>query len=168
MRTQEEMHSFLEQGYLHVQGVITQDHLAHLRAEFDRVWETEDRPVSTCKLLKHPAFLDLIEHPPLLDRHRALFGTQVQLLQADLGRQGPHSQGPERSWHRDFVFPGERPLAINTLLFLDTLTPEVGPTRVVPGSHRGEALPPRDREHEPLPGELAVCVEAGDAILING
>src|SRR5438067_760260 len=54
------------------------------------------------------------------------------------------------------------------LLFLDTITPEVGPTRVVPGSHRSEALPPRDREHEPLPDEVAVCVEAGDAILING
>jgi ectoine hydroxylase-related dioxygenase (phytanoyl-CoA dioxygenase family) len=167
MQTQEEMRSFLEHGYLHVRGVITGDHLAHLRAEFDRVWETEDRPVSLCKLLKHQAFLDLIEHPAILDRHRAIFGHQTQLLQADLGRQGPRSNVPERSWHRDFVFPGERPLAINTLLFLDTITDEVGPTRVVPGTHRGETLPPRGGEHEPLPGEVAVCVEAGDAVLIN-
>jgi hypothetical protein len=168
MMTPEEKTFFLEHGYLHVPGLIAGDDLAHLQAEFDRVWETEARPVSACKLLKHHAFLDLIEYPPLLDRHRAVFGSQVQLFQADLGCQGPHSRGAERSWHRDFVFPGERPLAINTLLFLDKITPEVGPTRVVPGSHRGEALPPRDREHEPLLGEVAVCVEAGDAILING
>src|SRR5439155_11073672 len=127
MRTQEEMRSFLEHGYLHVPAVIAGDHLADLQAEFDRVWDTESQPVSTCKLLKHSAFLDLIEHPPLLDRHRAVFGNQAQLLQADLGRQGPHSRASERAWHRDFVFPGERPLAINTLLFLDTITDEVGP-----------------------------------------
>src|SRR4051794_12038770 len=164
MRTPEEMAAFLERGYLHVPGVLTGDYLASLQGEFDRVWELEARPVSTCKLLKHHSFLDLIEHPPLLDRHRAVFGDQVQLLQADLGRQGPHCQAAERSWHRDFVSPGERPLAVNPPLFLDPTTPEVGPTRVVPGTPRGEALPPREREHEPLPGEVAVCVAAGDAI----
>src|SRR5712691_7149766 len=167
MQTQEERRFFLEHGYLHGRQVITDEHLAHLRSEFDRVWELEDPPVSMSKLLKHNAFLDLIEHPPILDRHRAIFGSQAQLLQADLGRQGPHSTVPERSWRRDFVFPGERPLAINTLLFLDTITDEVGPTRVVPGTHRGETLPPRGGEHEPLPGEVAVCLEAGGAILIN-
>lgn len=168
MQTEPELRSFLESGYLHARGVLAPDHLSYLQAEFDRVWEMEAKPVSACKLLKHEAFLDLIEHPPILDRHRAVFGDQAQLLQADLGRQGPHSSGAERSWHRDFVFPGERPLAINTLLFLDPVSDEVGPTRVVPGSHCGEALPPRDQEHEPLPGEVAVCVEAGDAIFING
>src|SRR4051794_37286331 len=115
MMTPEEKPFFLEHGYLHVPGLIAGEYLAHLQAEFDRVWKTEPRPVSACRLLKHKAFLDLIEYPPLLDRHRAVFGNQVQLLQADLGCQGPHSQGAERSWHRDFVFPGERPLAINTL-----------------------------------------------------
>jgi ectoine hydroxylase-related dioxygenase (phytanoyl-CoA dioxygenase family) len=168
MWTQEERRFFLEHGYLHARGVVTGDHLARLQTEFDRVWDTEEPPVSMRRLLKHAAFLDLIEHPPILDRHRAIFGRQIQLLQADLGRQGPHCRAAERSWHRDFVFPGERPLAINTLLFLDTITEEVGPTRVVPCTHRGEALPPRGREHEPLPGEVAVCVQTGDAIFING
>src|SRR5947209_4262287 len=102
MWTQQERGFFLEHGYLHAGGMIAGDHLAHLQTEFDRVWETEEAPVSMVKLLKHGSFLDLIEHPPILERHRAIFGRQVQLLQADLGRQGPHSRAPERSWHRDF------------------------------------------------------------------
>src|SRR5207302_311294 len=95
-------------------------------------------------------------------------GNQVQLLQYDLLRQGPHADFPERSWHRDFSFPGDRPLAINTIVFIDDMTSEKGPTLVVPGSHRGDALPPKERTHERLEGEVAVPVCAGSAIFING
>ena len=68
--------------------------------------------------------------------------------------------------HRDFVFPGDRPISINTILYLDDMTEEVGPTRVVPGSHRGRALPEaRDQPHR---DEVAVYAEAGDAVFVNG
>lgn len=167
MLTAQERAFFLEQGYFHARRVLDAGYLAQLQAEFDRVWELEKPPVSQHKLLKHQTFLDLIEHPPILNRHIAIFGEQVQLLQYDFLRQGPHSDFPERAWHRDFSFPGERPLAINTILYLDDMTEEVGPTRVVPGTHRGEAKPPADRTNQPLPGEVAVYAEAGDACFIN-
>jgi ectoine hydroxylase-related dioxygenase (phytanoyl-CoA dioxygenase family) len=38
---------------------------------------------------------------------------------------------------------------------------------VVPSTHRGEALPPIEREHESLPGEVAVYASAGDAVFTN-
>ena len=172
MITQDEKQQFLEQGYLHVPGVLQGEHLAQIQSEFDRVWNTEDGPpisVSARNLLKHPAFVELVEHPPILDRHRAIFGQRVQLLQYDLMRQGPRNTSfPERGWHRDFGHPGDYPVTINTLVFLDDLDEATGPTRVVPGTHRGEALPPKGRENEPLPGEVAVYAKAGDAIFING
>jgi hypothetical protein len=167
MITVEEKRCFLERGYLHVPGVLAAGHLATLQAECERVWELEGPRVSQCKLLKYPAVLDLIEHPALLERQRAIFGPRVQLLQADLLRQGPHSTAPARSWHRDFSFPGERPLAINTIVYLDDMTEERGPTRVVPGSHRGEALPPKAQRGAPLPGEVAIYAQAGDVVFIN-
>jgi hypothetical protein len=167
MITPEEKQSFLEQGFLHAPAVLQGAHLAQIQSEFDRVWEQEGPPVNQQKLLKHPVFLDLIEHPPILDRQRAVFGSQLQLLQYDLLRQGPRTEVPERSWHRDFTFPGERPLSVNTILYLDDITPESGPTFVVPGTHRGEDLPPRDQRFEPLPGEVAVHARAGDAVFIN-
>ncbi|BDI32493.1 hypothetical protein CCAX7_45440 [Capsulimonas corticalis] len=158
---------FLEHGYLHVSGVLTPDHLAQVQAEFDRVWELPGQNNQT-KLLQHQTFLELIEHPAILDRHRALFGAQTQLLQYDLLRQGPRNETfPTRAWHRDFVFPGDRPLSVNTIVYLDEMIEERGPTYVAPGTHRGEALPPAEMIHEPLPGEIAVLAQAGDVVFIN-
>ncbi len=167
MITSEQQHFFLEQGYLHVPNVLGATHLARMQTEFDQVWETEKPPVGGHKLLKHQAFLELIEHPPILDVHRAFFGRAVQLLQYDLLRQGPGSTFAHRAWHRDFTYPGDRPLSINTILYLDEMTEERGPTYVVPGTHWGEAMPPPERVHEPLPGEVAVLAQAGDAVFIN-
>lgn len=168
MLTEAEKTFFLENGYLHVPGVLQGEHLKQIQSEFDRVWELEGPPVNQHKLLKHPAFIDLIEHPPILERQRALFGNQVQLLQYDFLRQGARNESfPLRAWHRDFVFPGERPLSINTILYLDEMTEERGPTYVVPGTHRGEALPPQGMENEPLPGEVTALAQAGDAVFIN-
>lgn len=163
----EEKAFFMENGYIVVENVVEGSHLQQVRDAFEEVWEREGPPVNQHKLLKHRVFRDLIEHPPILDRHKAMFGNQVQLLQYDLLRQEPNSSFPERSWHRDFVFPGDVPLSVNTIVFIDEITEEHGPTRLVPASHVGAQLPPRDRLHEPLEGEIAVEVSAGTAIFIN-
>lgn len=168
----EEKSFFLEHGYLHARGVLDADHLAKTREEFDRVWTAEGPPCSQTKLLKHKHFIDLIEHPPILDRHVAIFGRQTQLLQYDFLRQGPADKEkvkniPPRSWHRDFTQRGEYPLSINTILYLDEMTEERGPTRVVPGTQRGELWPPKDKRTQPLEGEVAVHAAAGDAVFIN-
>lgn len=168
MYTQEEMDFFLEHGYLHAKGVLSGDYLTYIQEEFDRVWELEKPPVSQEKLLKHPSFIELFEHGPILDRIRAVFGSQTQLLQYDLLRQGPHHTGPERAWHRDFTFPGDRPLTINTIIMLNQMTEERGPTRVVPGTHRGVQIPRGDQIKQPLPDEVAVYADPGDAVFING
>ena len=164
MITPEEKAHFLDLGYLHVRGVVTGEHLARLQPEFDRVWDLPGRS-SQHKLLQHKSFLELIALPAILDRVRALFGDQAQLLQYDLLRQGPHNQTfPLRSWHRDFVFPGDTPLSVNTLLFLDPIGEAAGPTRVVPCSHRGTGFPDEDQSGWPHPEEVAVYAEPGDAI----
>jgi ectoine hydroxylase-related dioxygenase (phytanoyl-CoA dioxygenase family) len=168
MISSQEKGFFLENGYLCVEEVLAGEHLARVQDAFEQVWEAErGRRISLNTLMKYPLFIELIEHPPILKRLRAILGDGVQLLQYDLARQEPRSRSGERYWHRDFRFPGERPLSINTLLFIDEITLEKGPTRVIPGSHRGEALPPRERVSEPLEGEVAVCCPAGGAIFIN-
>src|SRR5438309_856361 len=176
MITEQEKDFFLEHGYLAVEGVLAGAHLTAIQQAFDDVWEAEgNKHVTQHGLLKYQPFIDLIEHPPILDRHRAIFGNQVQLLQYDVLRQGPHNTAfPERSWHRDFVFPGDRPLAINTILFIDDIRAATGPTRVVPGSHRGEAVPSHEQRGRALEeeaftsafggGEVAVECSAGTAI----
>ncbi|MCX5661612.1 MAG: phytanoyl-CoA dioxygenase family protein [Planctomycetota bacterium] len=167
MNTPEEKAFFLENGYLHAKGVLSPEMLARTQSEFDRVWEAEGSPCNQHKLLKHEHFINLIEHPPILDRHAAMFGRQTQLLQYDFLRQGPQSKSPERGWHRDFSHRGDHPVSINTILYLDDMTEDRGPTRVVPGSHRGEDWPPAGQRDKPLPNEVAVHAAAGDAVFIN-
>lgn len=167
MRTAEEKAFFLEQGYLHAKGVLSLDHLEAIRSEFDRVWNL-GRRCNQHELLKHKTFIELIEHPAILERQQAIFGAQTQLLQYDFLRQGPRNNSfPERAWHRDFVFPGHTPVSINTILYLDDMTYERGPTYVVPGTHRGTELPPSEKVNAPLPGEVAAYASAGDAVFIN-
>lgn len=167
MYSEEEKDQFLRNGYLHARGVLSPEHLKQVRDEFDRIWDLGNR-CNQHELLKHRTFIELIEHPAILDRHRAIFGAQTQLLQYDFLRQGPRNESfPLRAWHRDFVFPGDKPLSINTILYLDDIDTERGPTFVVPGSHRGDALPPADETGQPLEGEVAACPAAGDAVFIN-
>jgi ectoine hydroxylase-related dioxygenase (phytanoyl-CoA dioxygenase family) len=170
MYTVDEMRFFQEQGYLHAHNVLSADELAFYRTEFDRIWEIEGKTgrVWQYQLLKYQSFIDLIEHPNILGRMRAVFGNQSQLIAYDLLRQGPENNMKERSWHRDFTFPGDRPLAINTILYMDEMTDERGPTRVVPRTHLGEQYPPQEQSNEPLPGEVACYGAAGDACFING
>jgi len=169
--TPHEREFFLHNGYLRVEGALAGDHLKGIQQAFDQVWEAEggegNKRVATHQLLKYRPFIGLIDHPPIVDLHRALFGRQTQLLSYDLLRQGPHSAFPDRRWHRDFSFPGDTPLAVNTIIFLDDINEQTGPTRVVPRTHLGEHDVPKDTITTPLEGEVAFPVAAGTAILIN-
>lgn len=168
MLNKEEKDFFLENGYFHAKGVLSGEYLSYIQSEFDRVWALKNSQVSEHDLLKHKSFIELVEHPPILDRIKGIFGTQAQLLQYDLLRQGAHHTGKERSWHRDFTFPGDRPLSINTIIMLNEMTEERGPTRVIPGTHLGEAVPSPEQVNQPLPGEVPVYAQPGDAVFING
>ena len=168
MYNRKEKFFFLENGYLHVKNVLDSSYLEEIRQAFDKVWDTEKyAKVDQNKLLKYPEFINLIEHKPILDRHKAIFGRQVQLLQYDLLRQGPRQDDGGLSWHRDFSFPGDRPLSINTIVYLDDMVKDRGPTRVLPKSHVGESLPPTESRCEDMSGEVLLEVEAGDAGFIN-
>ncbi|MBT5877307.1 MAG: hypothetical protein HOH43_28050 [Candidatus Latescibacteria bacterium] len=159
---------FNEHGFVLIKGVLDPDRLGTIQMAYEEIWEQEESPVNQQKLLQRRPFIDLIQHRPIIDQHIAVFGSQTQLLQYDLLRQEPHSERPERAWHRDFSFPGEYPLSINTIVYLDSMTDERGPTYVVPGSHLGWRQAPSGEDRcRPIPGEIAIHAEPGDAAFIN-
>ena len=159
---------FDKNGYVLIKNVLDKDHLAQIRETFIAVWDQEGAPCNQHKLLKYEPLIQLIEHPPILDNMRALYGSQTQLLQYDFLYQPPNNTGPARSWHRDFTFPGDYPLSTNIILYLQDMDEEVGPTYVLPGSQRGWLqLPQGDAKNRPLPDEVAVLAQAGDAAIIN-
>jgi len=160
---------FLDQnGYLHMPVLLDDDTLAEMRAAHDALRAEYEQPWNQLILLQKEVFIRFIRFAPILERQRAIFGDQLQLLQYDVLYQGPHFSGKERAWHRDHYFPGDYPVSVNTLVYLDDIGEDGAPTYLVPGSHRGPTLPPTgDARHEPLQGEMALRPSAGDVVFIN-
>ena len=86
------------------------------------------------------AYLDVIQESPMLDMVDDLIGPDLRFHHSKVNSKLPDS-GTKVLWHQDFTFdPHSNDDMITSLLFLDDVTSENGPLRVVPGSHRGPLL----------------------------
>jgi phytanoyl-CoA hydroxylase len=84
------------------------------------------------------AYLQLIESGPMLEAVAELLGDDLRFHHAKLNSKLPGS-GTTVKWHQDFTFdPHSNDDCITAMLFLDDIDSDIGPARVVPGSHRGE------------------------------
>ena len=83
------------------------------------------------------AYLALLQGGPMIDAVADLLGDDLRFHHAKLNSKLPGS-GTRVKWHQDFTFdPHSNDDCITALLFFDDITPDIGPLRVVPGSHRG-------------------------------
>jgi ectoine hydroxylase-related dioxygenase (phytanoyl-CoA dioxygenase family) len=169
MLTREQKQRFEESGYLIVEGVLQGDLLAAVRHEAEAIAatvpaETGRRVWHERALFRRPAFREILREPALVETARALQGEDVQLLALDLllVRSGQIGIG----WHRDVTFVCNKTLSMNTGIYLQEMTEEIGPLRVVPGSHRWEDGP-TDAKADPMPGEVRVQVAAGAAVFFD-
>jgi ectoine hydroxylase-related dioxygenase (phytanoyl-CoA dioxygenase family) len=82
-------------------------------------------------------FLDLLRDGPMLEAVADLLGNDLRFHHAKLNCKLPGS-GTTVKWHQDFTFdPHSNDDCITAMLFLNDISSEIGPARVVPGSHRG-------------------------------
>jgi ectoine hydroxylase-related dioxygenase (phytanoyl-CoA dioxygenase family) len=113
-------------------------------------------------------FLELASNPGVLQVCRRLIADYIVLSQQNGVINPPRAERYNQgAWHRDLPyqhFVSSRPLAVNALFCLDAFTIENGATRVLPGSHRGEAFPSDDfiADHA-----VTVEAEAGSFILLD-
>ena len=140
---------------------VARDYSPHQRGRPDIQWEGG------------PA-TDLIAHEPTLEVLRTVFGDQVVFLSYGYDRSEPGTPGI--SLHTDgqpygskiFGMSGSCPVTIRVLYYLDDLTLDVSPFRVVPRSHlslHAEANPySRYPSH---PEEVVVTCKAGAALFLN-
>jgi len=83
-------------------------------------------------------YLQLIQGGPMVEAVADLLGADLRFHHAKLNSKLP-SSGTTVKWHQDFTFdPHSNDDCITAMLFLDDIDSEIGPARVVPGSHRGE------------------------------
>lgn len=117
---------------------------------------------------------ELIAHPPTISFLKELFGSDIVMMTYAYARSEPGHPGI--SLHTDgqpygsaiFGHEGSCPWLVRVLYYLDDLTRDVSPFRVVPGSHlsmHAEGNP--YRRYESHQSEVAVTARAGSAVLIN-
>jgi ectoine hydroxylase-related dioxygenase (phytanoyl-CoA dioxygenase family) len=196
--TDAQKHQFDEQGFFIVEGVLSPEDCAAMRAEFERIHTAESdrgghevhvepgaRRISNI-FNKTTAFDKCLWIPEVLAASAYLLG-EIKTHGANLrdpvkgyGQQDLHTDVPKKFDDDWWV--------VNSMLMMDDMTLDNGPTRVVPGSHRWAAInvpyvnigdwepPPLSPEDEaripadlgaPYPGEVLVEAPAGSAIICN-
>jgi ectoine hydroxylase-related dioxygenase (phytanoyl-CoA dioxygenase family) len=167
------------EGYLVLPNLLSTEHMARLKAQTAKL-ETKAVDYSVHQQIRSNiqfeggAITELAAHPPAIAFLKELMGEEIILMSYSYARSEPGHPGI--SLHTDgqpygskiFGFEGSCPWLVRVLYYLDELTPEVSPFRVVPGSHlsmHADANP--YKRYESHPEERMVPVKAGSAVLIN-
>ena len=110
------------------------------------------------KCIDHPQVLPLLEY--FLEPSLILGSLNSRIVRPGDGYQGLHSDIPAPMLNM------ASPVMMNTVWVLDDFSPEIGGTRVVPGSHKsGLGEPPEGFE---VKHELQPTAAAGSVIVFNG
>jgi ectoine hydroxylase len=164
--TREQCEFYYENGYLHVEGLISPEWLARLRTALEEVVEksrtitkTDDNFVldpahkaDAPRLRRlsyaadnHPGFWDFAKNSPLPDAVADLIGPNIKFREAMLNFKWARG-GDEVKWHQDTSYPYTNTWPIQTLTCLEDVGMEQGPLMVLPRSHKGEVYNRYDKE----------------------
>lgn len=168
---------FKNNGYLILKKVFDKESINDWKLLVKKLKEDNDRWIFGGLIEKQPKLsFDSITNSRILDMVETIMGPFVQLDGFTLVGTTPvrdHSTGNSLHWHRDpwgevpISKKFHRPFAINVLCYLQDLTPEIGPLRVIPRSHRMPlTLSPSERK-TPHPKEKLLLMKAGDVVLIH-
>ena len=175
----EQIHQIEVEGYLLLPDLLSPDHIARLKAETAKLetcavdYSVHQRGCANIQF-RGGALTDLLGHPETLSFLQKLFGDEIIVMSYGYARSEPGHPGI--SLHTDgqpygsqiFGYEGSVPFMVRVLYYLDDLTPEVSPFRVIPRSHlsmHADANP--YKRYESHPEAVMVPAKAGSAVLIN-
>ncbi|MEZ6053456.1 MAG: phytanoyl-CoA dioxygenase family protein [Planctomycetaceae bacterium] len=167
------------EGYLVLPSIIPADVIAKIKRELAEAkmghtsYSTQQTRALTQPQWSSRAVAELIGFPPMIEFLADLMGPDIVFTRGFFQRTQPGCPGI--SMHTDgqphgsdlFGYEGSCPRLIRVLYYLDELTPDRAPFRLVPRSHisfHAEASPyVRYKSH---PEEITLVVPAGSAVLV--
>jgi hypothetical protein len=179
MSRSEQIRHFEVEGYVVLPGILTGDVIDELKSEL------ADAPMAPKSYSQYqttgitqpqwtsPATAALIGYAPMIEFLSDLMGPEIIFTRGHFQRTHPGSPGI--SMHTDgqpfgsdlFGYEGSSPKLIRVLYYLDELTAERSPFRIIPRSHlsyHADANPyERYKWH---PHELTLTMPAGSAVVI--
>jgi ectoine hydroxylase-related dioxygenase (phytanoyl-CoA dioxygenase family) len=171
-----------EPGYLILEGFITPERLARLRAALERVYAAEgDRAGREFRSEEHVRrlanlvakggeFEEVVADPAILERVAHVLGGDFKLSSLNARSANPY-ENCRQPLHIDAgAIPDERGYWVcNTIWLLDDFTLENGATRCIPGSQDWRSNPVETLEDPlaPHPREVLLTAPAGAVIVMN-
>jgi hypothetical protein len=170
---------FKEHGYTVFSQLYRAQQMAVWRNKLDEMF-AEDGEWWLRNTLEYAPklFWPAVSNPTLLDFAELVMGPFVQLDNLTLAGFRPvtatEARGKVSGWHRDrwSKVPRsaayQRPNAINAITYLQDLSDEYGPLRVIAGSHRRGLTIPAEQRNRPHPEERVLHMTAGDVCVTHG
>ncbi|MDP6114995.1 MAG: phytanoyl-CoA dioxygenase family protein [Planctomycetota bacterium] len=186
--TPDQLQHFDEHGYLIIEDALPPEVVGRLEQIVDRIdaEERERQGLATHELMarfnvviEDDHFLELLDWPKTFPIVWDILGWNIQLYISHLIMYPPEPPDKEpetygRHWHQDGGRPVpemERPhprLSLKIAYWLsDTTIPNCGAFRIIPGSHRWDALPEERDENGDPAGTTEVAVKPGTAVLFD-
>ena len=179
MSRAEQIRHFEVEGYVALPSILTLDLIAELKSELaDAEMGHTSYSVNQTRSVTQPQWIsrtaaELIAYPPMIEFLNDLLGPDIVFTRGFFQRTLPGSPGI--SMHTDgqphgsdlFGYEGSCPRLIRVLYYLDDLTVERAPFRLIPRSHisfHADASPyVRYKSH---PEEITLVVPAGTAVIV--
>ncbi|MBC6440669.1 MAG: phytanoyl-CoA dioxygenase family protein [Rhodospirillales bacterium] len=189
---------YFANGYLLLEGYIDAERVEALRGVLDALYRRAETPADCppdfefetsddgrhlrqilCAADHHDMIWSYASDSPLVDAVADLVGPDVLFRESNVAFKRPGGRGFD--WHQDSAFaPATNLTPLMTLTYLDDVTMEMGPTRVIPGSYRGPLLDHYgpdgawlgligDQDRHLIPEETAVAITApaGSVLISN-
>jgi hypothetical protein len=176
--TPEQRERFETDGFLRLPGTLTGPTLARVQAAAEAAearWRADTSLLgartAALEQVQAPieydeALLELLWHPVVFPLVRAALGDDVSMIDNDLFMTPPKTPHTHAGWHHDVGMHGiDHPrslLMVKVFYLLTDVDETMGPTQMVPGSHRWETSPGS------LENIVTMTGKAGDAYLFNG
>ena len=162
--TNEQRHFYFDNGYLLVERFLDGDTVKRLREAMNDLMDQAETPADCPsdfefetteegKQLRqvlsaadnHPILWDYASGASMTELAADLVGPDVKFRESTISFKSPGGRGFD--WHQDIVFfPSSNLSPLMMLAFLEDVTLDMGPTRVIPGSHRGPVFDHYDVE----------------------
>ncbi len=186
MTFEERITEFKDLGYTTFRDVYSAEERESWKAKYDDMvaratpfGATEKKLwLSSAVELEPKLMLPVVNNAEILDFAERVMGPFIQManltFMAFQSVDRDAANGRVTGWHRDRWAWMPRggdyvtPWSCNAITYLQDLTPEYGPLRVVPGSHRFPAAMKEEELRKPRDDEQLIHVKAGDVVFTHG
>src|SRR5688572_12652532 len=182
----EEQRMFYEaNGYLVIPNALSPEALTRVRAAADRAeklwradttrpgWRKQSIEQVMAIIEYDDVFLELMEHPKVFPIVREILGNDISMIDNDYFISPPGT-GSHAGWHSDSglsgVYGPRSTMMVKVFWLINDVTPDMGPTAVLPGSHRfpDDFKLPQVSNPGDMPGHKRMAFPAGTAWFFHG